>query len=1051
MALRLRRDVQKASYYVWFLGAEEAKGLRGARVINSVLPYLIDRSRQQEPLKVTLQVSHKGIKILQGSSKHFIPHSAITSSVLTEDIVACVLLLYNPATKCPLHVHGYRCDSESTAEALHQQLQTLINRPENQKRFEELETRLGILPPLPSTAGGHNKSASSSSSAHMLEPHNGHKLQQPPQRYPSSSNSSSHMQSQKAAHHRRHDSSPKRFNSSLGSDTGNSTRESECSEEHSGGGGSPISRSPPIMKALHAMPPLPSPELFDSLAAELRAKLNGNGPPLLLPPRDYDAAHRSKGNLAAIELRRCRNELIVGGTKGSADAGDKSGKLIKNQVSSRGSSGIGSDLAPSPERQEFNTSSDDEHWSNEADNSVIALKPSQIAMERNKPLTKMQHTQLSRKSAIQPPEDSYLRDLPAKPYEPRASANGLPKDIRSKAPTASTWTREDEIKPIIMRPADYDAKFNRIMQAEQKQEYKSSQRSADRDRLERVVDKPTRETDKYNEINRLLSKKLSIEREEPSVTHHYRSSKQLEENFDDFDEPDRSAPPIPAHGSSAAAAAYRKENLTDKQKFIEYSSGKKYTKGYMPEPEPPRHSNGRHRYADGPAEMPFESAALQTRNKYAAVHRGGPAVAHHSPERHAAEIAGHRTAERPSRRERQREEPADSIEPRESSRHSRERKRDNNYSHSNERNPYREPESIPYMQSMEKMIKSSAMRYKSPEKAMPHKDELLEHSKLGQRTSKSSYGIRSEDGEREPLVLERGEYNNNNKYNKAGGHRMDAMVGAAPASKERERYREPKDKYRSDARGSRYDLSDDRDEADFKPMRRRGSIEHIEVAAKIYDEWSDEGDHSPPPPPEVRRARAKSKDRWQPNGMPREVIKELSRELARDANHRGERDMPSRDKSLDMPLRERERERERDRERDREREQFRDAPYHEEHCYDLPPRESRSGRGEHHDYSERHRDYSPEVIMAAQRSSRNAAKPEHYRGMEKQRMPAPVPHPDMYPAPTPPPSKSSGMSNAKSLSNLNNKSGGYRHSYAEPTAVFPRTGGRVGLAAVNPY
>lgn len=67
MALRLRRDVQKASYYVWFLGAEEAKGLRGARVINSVLPYLVDRSRGQEPLKVTLQVSHKGIKIVQVS------------------------------------------------------------------------------------------------------------------------------------------------------------------------------------------------------------------------------------------------------------------------------------------------------------------------------------------------------------------------------------------------------------------------------------------------------------------------------------------------------------------------------------------------------------------------------------------------------------------------------------------------------------------------------------------------------------------------------------------------------------------------------------------------------------------------------------------------------------------------------------------------------------------------------------------------------------------------------------------------------------------------
>lgn len=77
----------------------------------------------------------------QGSSKHFIPHSAITCSVQTEDIVACVLLLYNPATRCPLHVHAYRCDSEATAEALNEQLQILINRPENQKRFADLESR----------------------------------------------------------------------------------------------------------------------------------------------------------------------------------------------------------------------------------------------------------------------------------------------------------------------------------------------------------------------------------------------------------------------------------------------------------------------------------------------------------------------------------------------------------------------------------------------------------------------------------------------------------------------------------------------------------------------------------------------------------------------------------------------------------------------------------------------------------------------------------------------------------------------------------------------
>jgi len=193
---------------------------------------------------------------------------------------------------------------------------------------------------------------------------------------------------------RRHEtSSPKRFSSSLGSDTGNSTRESECSEEHGlAGGSSPVSRSPPHGKQQqqqshshahshahghghgHPHPPHPlhhppltpqqNSDLFDSLAAELRAKLNGNGPPLLLPPRDYDTVHRSKGNLTAIELRRCRNALIVGGSpkgqgQGVASAAGAAGAATANgkQVSSRGSSGIGSDLAPSPERQELNSSS----------------------------------------------------------------------------------------------------------------------------------------------------------------------------------------------------------------------------------------------------------------------------------------------------------------------------------------------------------------------------------------------------------------------------------------------------------------------------------------------------------------------------------------------------------------------------------------------------------------------------------------------------------------------------------------------------------------------
>lgn len=65
MALLLRKDVQKASYYVWFLGAEESRALRGTRILLSAIPYIVDRSQEVDPIKVTLQVSHKGMKIVQ--------------------------------------------------------------------------------------------------------------------------------------------------------------------------------------------------------------------------------------------------------------------------------------------------------------------------------------------------------------------------------------------------------------------------------------------------------------------------------------------------------------------------------------------------------------------------------------------------------------------------------------------------------------------------------------------------------------------------------------------------------------------------------------------------------------------------------------------------------------------------------------------------------------------------------------------------------------------------------------------------------------------------
>ncbi|XP_044260318.1 uncharacterized protein LOC123008536 [Tribolium madens] len=316
MALKLRKDIKKSSYYVWFLGAKESKGLRGSEYALPVIKHLEEREKDVEPFKVTLQVSHKGLKIIQnvvsqkGSKpknetiKHFIPHNTITCVYQHEDVIACILLLFNPVTKCPLHVHAYRCDSLETATLLKQQLQTLIERPENQKKFAEIESRL---------KGGKEG---------------------------------------------------KKVESSVGSDTGTSTRESESSEER------------------FAVEPTRVTTLYDSVAAELREKLAKNNVPILLPPRDYDTVHRQKGNLTGIELRRCLNANIVGQ--------NAKGRRLE---SSGGSSGIGSDHPPSPDSPDapdtrFNTldnqSTSDEDWNGDPADSTLYLMPAppQVTLPR---------------------------------------------------------------------------------------------------------------------------------------------------------------------------------------------------------------------------------------------------------------------------------------------------------------------------------------------------------------------------------------------------------------------------------------------------------------------------------------------------------------------------------------------------------------------------------------------------------------------------------------------------------------------------------------------
>ncbi|XP_058055933.1 uncharacterized protein LOC131207340 [Anopheles bellator] len=418
MALRLRKDVQKASYYVWFLGAQEAKALRGSRTLLPMIPRMVEKSKEQEPLKVTLQVSHKGLKIVQGSAKHFIPHGAITCSVQTEDVVACTLLLYNPATKCPLHVHAYRCDSELTAQALHDQLQILINRPENQKRYTELEARLGLATQLTGGPCGGQPGAVAAASHPTAIPEHAARNRMPRGRF---GGSPGRGRGPYPDSHSQHGSS----------DTGTSTRESECSEEQQHSPTSPVS------------PLISQSKLYDSLAAELREKLSG-GVPLLLPTKDYGGGatgDKSSPTGPDAASRRIRN----GGGSITPSTGHN-----KHGVSSRGSSGIGSDLAPSPERHEPQSSSEDE-WVNDPEPALRGSSPNlaggRPALDGGRgyrddpPATRMSKYR-------EPPAAAYLypnvREEPVRPRHQRSSSREEKRSLQG-----SVNSHEEEVRPII--------------------------------------------------------------------------------------------------------------------------------------------------------------------------------------------------------------------------------------------------------------------------------------------------------------------------------------------------------------------------------------------------------------------------------------------------------------------------------------------------------------------------------------------------------------------------------------------------------------------------
>ncbi|KAL6728091.1 hypothetical protein Aduo_009899 [Ancylostoma duodenale] len=167
MSWLFQAKIAKSHFYVWYLGSKEADGVRGSAVVLPIMRQLLKDSFKKTPSKATVQISAKGLKLIQsvpamsrsGKIKTQLAKFQIAASCITysmtgkapfDDVVGVVMLVLNPEMNSPMHVHCYRCDSPETAQIMHANIQLLISRPEIQRSIMDLEQRLflaGLLVP----------------------------------------------------------------------------------------------------------------------------------------------------------------------------------------------------------------------------------------------------------------------------------------------------------------------------------------------------------------------------------------------------------------------------------------------------------------------------------------------------------------------------------------------------------------------------------------------------------------------------------------------------------------------------------------------------------------------------------------------------------------------------------------------------------------------------------------------------------------------------------------------------------------------------------------
>ncbi|ELT87614.1 hypothetical protein CAPTEDRAFT_226589 [Capitella teleta] len=302
--------IEKAHYYVQYLGWKESKGLGGREFTEPIVKDLVIRRQAEDLPKLTIEVSKKELKIYQvveqkRGKPEKIKYPTVAAKDLTyatqglspdEDVVACIYLGFNPNTRSAVHVHVYRFDSRSSAELFVKHLTQIISIPEHQERLGHVEEELvakGQITPRPRgfvTQYSDGQSTGSNLTYDQdLTDEDIHSMNSRLEQKVRGSGSSS-------GHHAQPMDIRQWESNRRAEDEGQRAKPGSYDDEDEE---DDVYRMEKEIKQ-------------DTLAAELRTRLGIQKTPILLPPKDYDTVSRAQGNIFATETRRSQNEAITG-------------------------------------------------------------------------------------------------------------------------------------------------------------------------------------------------------------------------------------------------------------------------------------------------------------------------------------------------------------------------------------------------------------------------------------------------------------------------------------------------------------------------------------------------------------------------------------------------------------------------------------------------------------------------------------------------------------------------------------------------------------------